>query len=86
MHFEYNTRLTFYRFESFLIVFDKLYNFLISQLINNFWLTMIETKMKFSESVFWDDESRVSKINEICIDLDMFDWIIFDDIEIKVLF
>jgi hypothetical protein len=47
---------------------------------------MIETKMKFSENVFWDDESRVSKINEICINLDMFDWIILDDIEIKVLF
>jgi hypothetical protein len=86
MHFKYSTHLTFYRFESRLIVFDKLYDFLISELINNFWLTMIETKIKFSKSVFWDDESRVFRINEICINLDMFDWIIFDDIEIKMLF
>jgi hypothetical protein len=45
---------------------------------------MIETKMKFSESVFWNDES--SRIDEICKNIDMIDWIILDDIEIKMLF
>jgi hypothetical protein len=67
-----------------MIVFDKLYNLLISQLIDNFWLTMIETKMKFSENVFQNDEN--SRIDEICKCISMINWIILDDIEIEMLF